>query len=121
MGRLYRPIEVTFNGAKEVTVGLIDTGADETVISERLAKELKAELYGNYKAFCASQFVLTGKYADLQIKELISGKSLTLKVGVSDVPFNTDDINDEGLNVILGIDFIQETGFEIKMSDGNKL
>lgn len=114
MGRIYKPVEVSFNSKKKVTVGLIDTGADETVVSERLAKKLKAELYGNYKAFCASQFVLTGKYADLHIKELDNGKSTTLKAGVSDIPFNTDDINDDGLNVILGVDFIQKVGLKIE-------
>lgn len=109
MGRLYKPVEVSFNSKKKITVGLVDTGADESVASEKLAKELDAEFYGTYTATCASQYVLKGKYADLTIKELDSGKSVTIKLGVSDIPFDTDDISDEGLNVILGIDFIQET------------
>ncbi|MBL7169714.1 MAG: aspartyl protease family protein [Candidatus Aenigmarchaeota archaeon] len=115
MGRIYTPVEISFNRNKRITVGLIDTGADETVVSEKLANELGSKFYGTYKAVCASGFTLTGKYADLHVKELRSGKSITLKVGVSDIPFDTDDINDEGLNIILGVDFIQKTGFEIKM------
>ena len=83
-------------------------------MSEKLAKELNAELYGSYKAFCASGFALTGRYADPHIKELDSSKAATLKAGVSDVPFDTGDIDDEGVDVILGVDFIQETGFEIR-------
>lgn len=114
MGRVYKPIEASLNGKSRVTVGLVDTGADETVISEKLAKKLNAELYGTYKAFCASQFVLTGKYADIMIKDLTCGKSITMKVGVSDVPFDTDDINDEGLDVILGVDFIQEIDLKLQ-------
>lgn len=114
MGRIYTPVEVSFNSKKKITVGLVDTGADESVVSEKLAKELKAKLYGNYKAFCASQFSIIGKYTDLHIKELKSGKNITIKVGVSDIPFNTDDINDERLGVILGVDFIQESNLDIK-------
>ncbi len=114
MGRIYKPIEVSYNGTKRITVGLVDSGADETVVSGKLARELGAELYGTYKARCASQYVLEGKYADLHLTELESGKSIIIKVGVSDIPFDTDDVNDEGVDVILGIDFIQETNLEIR-------
>ncbi len=113
MGRIYKPVEVLYNGNSKITVGLIDTGADETVISERLAKKLNAGLYGTYKAFCASRFVLKGRYADITIKELDTGKSIKIKVGVSDIPFDTDDINEEGLDLILGVDFTQETGLKL--------
>lgn len=109
MGRLYRPVEVSFNGRKKVAVAIVDTGADETVISERLARQLNAELYCTYLAKCASQTILTGKYADIMIKELNTGKEAIIEAGVSNIPFDTDDIDEEGLDVILGVDFIQET------------
>ena len=113
MGRMYTAVEVSVNNKKKITVGLIDTGADETIVSEKLAVELSASLYGEYKAVCASGFKIKGKYSNFSIKEFSSGKTISLKAGVSDVPFDTDDINDEGLNIILGIDFIQETGLEL--------
>jgi len=114
MGRVYRPIEVSCNHQRRITVGLVDTGADETVVSQRLANEVGVSLYGNYTARCASQYTLQEKYADVTITDLVTGKSIIITVGVSDVPFHTDDIDDEGLEVILGIDFIQETNMEIK-------
>ncbi len=114
MGRVYRPVEVSCNGVKETVIAIVDTGADETVISEKIANQLKAKLYGIYTAKCASQTILTGKYADILIKELKSAKQAQIEVGVSDVPFNTDDIDEEGLDVILGVDFIQETGLKIE-------
>ena len=40
-----------------------------------------------------------------------------MEVGVSSIPFDTDDIDDEGLDVILGVDFIQETGLKIEFLD----
>ncbi len=114
MGRVYRLVEIVADGRKEIAIALLDTGADETVMSEKLARKLGSKLYGTYQARCASQTILTGKYADIVIKELRSLKSAKLEVGVSDIPFDTDDIDDEGIDVILGIDFVQETDFVIK-------
>ncbi len=115
MGRIYRPVEIAFNGKSRVVVALIDTGADETVISKNTAQEIGVDLYGKYRAVCASQFTLEGKYADVKITELESGKSVLLKVGVSDVPFHTDDLDEEGLKVILGVDFLQEAKLSVGM------
>ena len=115
MGRMYRPVELIVMDNKIVSVSIVDTGADETVISERLAKKINVELYGTFRAICASDTVLEGKYADIEIKDIWSNKKANLVVGVSDVPFNTDDIDDEGIDVILGTDFIQKTKLEITL------
>ena len=74
MGRVYRPVEVSFNSKRKITVAIVDTGADETVVSEKVANEVGAKLYGTFMARCASQTVLTAKYADFIIKEIESGK-----------------------------------------------
>ena len=108
------PVEVADHDQKRTVVGLVDTGADETVISAQLAEEISVEQYGTYEAVCASGFLLKGRYADVRITELRTGKNCLRKVGVSDVPFHTDDLDEEGLQIILGIDFLQETGLEIK-------
>jgi hypothetical protein len=81
----------------------------ETVISERLAGKVNSDLYGVFKAICASDTILEGKYADVAIRELWSGVEIVMTVGVSDKPFSTDDIDDEGVEAILGVDFLQET------------
>jgi len=113
MGRIYKPVEVSYNGNKITTVGLVDTGADETVMTETLARELEANLYGDYRATCASGFLLTGKYALIEVKDLKTENQIQIEVGVSDIPFDTDEINEEGLGIILGVDFIQEVGLEV--------
>ena len=100
-------------GKKEIAVAIIDTGADVTVISQNLADRIDAELYGTFQAVCASRVVLEGRYADVFIKEIRSHKQTTLRAGVSNIPFDTDDIDDEGVDVILGLDFIQKTGLTI--------
>ena len=58
MGRIYRPVEVECGDRKATTVAIIDTGADETVISERLAGKVNSDLYGVFKAICASDTIL---------------------------------------------------------------
>lgn len=108
MGRGYRIVDISFNGKKESAIAIVDTGADETVISKKLAERLNVELHGIFLARCASQTVLEGRYASVKIRELKTMKEASLEAGVSDVPFDTDDIDEEGLDVILGIDFIQK-------------
>ena len=67
---IYRPVEVEYGDRKDTTVAIIDTGADETVISERLADKVNSDLYGVFKEICASDIILEGKYADVMIREL---------------------------------------------------
>ena len=45
MGRIYRPVEVEYGNKKAITVAIIDAGADETVISERLAGKVNLDRY----------------------------------------------------------------------------
>lgn len=113
MGRIYRPVEVEYGDITATTVAIVDTGADETVISERLARRVNSDLYGVFKAICASDTILEGKYADVVVRELWSGVETTITVGVSDKPFSTDDIDDEGVEAIIGVDFLQETGMPL--------
>ena len=117
MGRMYRPVELFSNGRSTIAVSIIDTGSDETVVRERITNKLKAKLYGKFTAICASQTEVVGKYADIKVKDSWSGLEALMEVGVSSIPFDTDDIDDEGLDVILGVDFIQETGLKIEFLD----
>ncbi len=45
----------------------------------------------------------------MRIRELWSGVEIIMTVDVSNKPFGTDDIDDEGVEAILGVDFLQET------------
>ena len=44
MGRMYTPVELIFSDRSIVCVGIIDTGADETVISLRIAQKINAKI-----------------------------------------------------------------------------
>lgn len=89
MGRVYRIVDIFHNGKKESAISIVDSGADETVISQKLANKLNIKLYGIFLAKCASQTILEGGHARVTIKELKSKKEATLEVGVSDIPFDT--------------------------------
>ncbi len=114
MGRTYRPVEITAGNGKAVTVALVDTGADESVISASIAQEIQAALFGRYMAKCASDYIIEGRYSKIKIRDLKEGLETDLVVGVSNTPFDTDDINDEGVDLILGVDFLQETKMELR-------
>ena len=109
MGRIYRPVELSAGRKRVNTVAIVDSGADETAISERVARMLGAELYGEFNAASACDTVITGKHADIRIKEKWSGIHSRLTVGVTDVPFRSEDMDEEGVEVLLGVDFLQAT------------
>ena len=83
MGRIYRPIIVTANGHERLTVGFIDSGADETVIRKKLAKELKLKLYGVYRSYSATDHIIEGNFAEVTLKD--DRVKVTMEVGVSDI------------------------------------
>ncbi len=114
MGRLYRPVTITCNGKQRHVVGMIDTGADETVISERLAKWLDCQFKGDFTAFSASGHELIGRYTVLDgiEEEWYCKRVVDFPVGVTDFPFK--DEGDDGIEIVLGVDFLQETGYNIE-------
>ena len=114
MGRTYRPVEISVGNGKAVSVALVDTGADESVISADIARKIHAALMGKYQARCASDFIIEGRYSNVRIKDLKEGFETNLVVGVSNTPFQTDDVNEEGVEIILGVDFLQETNMGLK-------
>ncbi len=114
MGRIYRPIIVSANGCEKLTVAFIDSGADETVISKEVAKELRVKLYGVYRSYSATNHIIEGNFAEVTLKD--DNVKVTMEVGVSDIPFKSDYSDEEGVEVILGVDFLQEAGIKLDFS-----
>ena len=106
MGVMFRPIKIgsTDGVRQETAVALIDTGCDETVIKESLAKRLGLKEYGDFRTVSASQHEMLGYYAEVDIRDLKDDVGGILNVGVSEIPFNSD----EGIEAILGVDFLQK-------------
>lgn len=106
---MYRGIQVKSNGISKIAVAFIDSGCDETIISERLAKKLKLKLYGYFEILTAGKIKITGKLGEVTlIDEKIKDK---ITVGVTDKPF--DDVEEHGVDVILGHDFLQRNNVKL--------
>lgn len=65
MGRLYRAIEVASGDRHAYTVGFIDTGADNSVISRRLADSMNIEQKGYIEMVSASGHLIVGRQAEV--------------------------------------------------------
>ena len=115
MGCQYRPVDVVVKEKGLHTVGLIDTGADETVISTKLADALGCRLKGDFRATSASKVEVKGKYTRVKsIVEKWSGKFVEeYRIGVTDEPF----ADDEGIDIIIGVDFLQDTNYELRFTN----
>ena len=105
MGRVYRPIELCNGDTCIDVVGLIDTGADETVISEAIANKLNCELKGEFEANTITMEPVTLKTTYIQIHDRWSKVKAKLLVGVTDRFFDVD----EGIDIVIGVDFLQKT------------
>ena len=58
--------------------------------------------------------IIEGSFAEVSLKD--NGIAVTMEVGVSDIPFQSDYSDEEGVEVILGVDFLQETGIKLNFS-----
>ena len=114
LGRIYRPVRVLANNRERLVVAFVDSGADETVISQRLARELGVELYGVYRAYTVTGEAIEGRFAEVTFKD--EKIEITMEVGVSDAPFESEYSDEEGVDVIIGVDFLQDAGIKLVFS-----
>ena len=105
MGRVYRPIELCNGKTCIDIVGLIDTGADETVISEAIANRLNCKLEGEFEANTITLESVILKTTNIQIHDRWAKAKTKLLVGVTDRFFDVD----EGIDIVIGVDFLQKT------------
>ena len=106
MGRMYRPIFIQGVNVEKMTVAFVDSGADESVLSKKLAQEIGVETYGVYKSYSAFGGLIEGVFALIKIRD--EELDMELEVGISDTPFNSDYSDEEGVGLILGLDFLQD-------------
>ncbi len=114
MGRIYRSIIVTGKQNEKMTVAFVDSGADETVISKNLANEIGVDLYGIYRSYSITGQAIEGRFAQVTLKD--KEIEITMEVGVSEIPFQSEYSDEEGVDVILGVDFLQDA--KIKLDFG---
>lgn len=113
MGRVYRAIEVSSRDRSAYTVGFVDTGADQSIMSRRLSDMIGAELRGYLEVVSASGHLISGRLAIVTITTLMDRKSAELEIGVTDELFE-DEIDENGVEVIIGLDFLEYTNTRIE-------
>lgn len=106
MGRIYKSVIVKNGVNKEYVVGFVDSGADTTVISGRLARRLKIKKTMPGNLMVADGRVIPTRKTWIVMEVPYDKVKLDLAVDITNLPFDEDiDI----LDVILGVDFLQET------------
>ncbi|HDN65204.1 MAG TPA: retroviral-like aspartic protease [Methanosarcinales archaeon] len=113
MGRLYRAIEVISGTKRAYTVGFIDTGADNSVMSKRLADSMGTELKGCIEMVSASGHLIVGRQAEVCMRTLSDDMTADLEIGVTDELFD-DEIDENGVEVIIGLDFLEDVNMRIE-------
>jgi len=106
MGRIYKTVIVKNGNKQEHVVGFVDSGADITVISERLARRLNVKLGAPSSLMVADGRVIPTRTGRIRVEIPDKKVRIRLNVDITDIPFDEDiDI----LDMILGIDFLQES------------
>ena len=106
MGRIYKPVLVRNNGRKEHIVAFVDSGADTSLISERLARRLNVKMGAPSSLMVADGRVIATRTGRIKVEVPDEKVRIRLTVDITDIPFDEDiDI----LDMILGIDFLQES------------
>jgi len=117
MGRIYRPI-ILRNGRKTVhIVAFVDSGADSTVMSERVAKQL-----GIRPSVASNIEMADGRSIPTVIgKVVVESPRDSIKKGmfvdITDIPFEQDM---DDVDMILGLDFLQENGIQLSFGTPKK-
>ncbi len=109
MGIVYRPIELSNIENHVDVVGIIDTGADETIISMAIAARLGCEFDGESEAATVTSETVMLKTTRVRVFDRWAKVKADLLVGVTDRFFEID----EGIDVILGVDFLQRTHYRL--------
>jgi hypothetical protein len=106
MGRIYKSILVRNGTRSEYITAFVDSGADISLITERLARRLKLKMGGPGNVKVADGRVIPTKTGRIWVEEPNSKVKFRLTVDITDLPFDEDiDV----LDMILGVDFLQET------------
>jgi len=117
MGRIYKSV-ILKNAPRSLhAVAFVDSGSDTTIISQRISRQLGIKLRAKSSILLPDGRMLPTRTGILTIEVPRDGLSQETAVEISDVPFE-EDIDD--LDVILGLDFLQENGIRLSFRKPKK-
>ena len=117
MGRIYRSI-ILRNATRTMhAVAFVDSGSDTSLISERISRRLGIKALAKSSVRLADGRMLPTRTAIVTIESPNDKLRKEVLVDISNIPFE-DDIDD--LDVILGLDFLQENGIRLSFRKPKK-
>ena len=118
MGRMYRAVRL-YNENKCVdVVAFVDTGADRTIISDRIARALGVSRVGKDTLTVANREILETDIGTVRVESINDNISQEMIVDISDEPF--EDGDEENIEMIIGIDFLQENNMRLRFGVSSK-
>ncbi len=113
MGRIYKALTLRSNGKHTEIVGFVDTGSDTCIISRRIAKFLGIEPTGEEQILVANGETIDTILGEVIVESQIDGINSKIPVNITDAPFESDP--DENVDMIIGLDFLQENNVTLKL------
>lgn len=112
VGRIYKGFELRNDGSKIIVVAFIDSGSDNTIISKRAATKLKITTREKEELEVANKDVIQTDVGYVKVTSKEDGIDDKIRVNITDVPFEID--SDENIDMIVGLDFMQEHNVRLK-------
>jgi len=110
MGRIYRPIVLHYGKRNIHVVAFVDSGADTSLISRRVADKLKIKATASSSVRLADGREIPTKKALVVVESARDDIKHELAVDISDAPFD-EDIDE--IDMIIGLDFLQKNGVKL--------
>jgi hypothetical protein len=117
MGRIYKSVILRNAPISLHAVAFVDCGSDTTILSQRISRQLEIKPMAKSSVMLPDGRMLPTKTGIVTIEVPRDGLSQEIAVDISDVPFE-EDIDD--LDVILGLDFLQENGVRLSFRKPKK-
>jgi hypothetical protein len=117
MGRIYKSVILRNAPISLHAVAFVDSGSDTTILSQRISRQLGIKLRAKSSVMLPDGRMLPTKTGIVTIEVPRDGLSQEIAVDISDVPFE-EDVDD--LDVILGLDFLQENGIRLSFRKPKK-
>ena len=119
MGTVYIPLYVGGPKGERLALALVDTGAERTIVSKKLGKEIglrgkEEELITTASGHNIKMKVTKARFRSDRLR--IKGH---LGVCLSDVPFEVEP--EEGIEIIVGVDFLQKFNLGIRFHGSRAL
>jgi hypothetical protein len=113
MGRIYKGMTLENGDRTMEVVAFVDTGCDQTIISQRAARFLNITVGDEEIIVVANGSQIRAGTGTVMIGSRVDTIHSSMKVNITDLPFQIDP--DENIDMIIGLDFLQMHNITLKL------